>query len=368
MLITKIEAFLQLVLDAIDGAYGWINETISLLVFVILFNFLAKWLLLKLHARFQKLQKHWQDGFVRALIKPLSCYVWFFAIVHLFDLIAYRTYSEMPIETLHLTLKIGAILSLSWFCLAWKSNVIQDLSTKSKNLTIVMEQSKIDVIDKVATIAILFSTVLVMMEATGSSMNTLIAFGGVGGLALAFASQEVISNFFGSIMVYATHPFAKGDWIQIPNQNIEGIVEEIGWYMTRIRSLDKRPIYVPNSTFSKVVVITPSRMTHRRIKETIGLRYSDMPVLKHVIDDIRIMLQQHPDVDPHNSIIVNFDAFGVYSLDILVQAHLLTIDSAGFAKVKDDILFKIADILQKHQAEMASPTSCYVDKPKEEHL
>src|SRR5262249_16097448 len=173
---------------------------------------------------------------------------------------------------------IGAILSLSWFCLKWKTNVIKDLSTKSKDLTIVMEQNKIDVIDKVATIAILFSTILVLLEATGRSMNTLIAFGGVGGLALAFASQEVIANFFGRIMVYATDPFAKGDSIQIPNHSIEGIVEEIGWYMTRIRSLDKRPIYVPSSTFSKVVVITPSRMTHRRIKETIGLRYSDMPV------------------------------------------------------------------------------------------
>jgi MscS family membrane protein len=357
MLITKIENLLQLMMAAIDGVYGWMTETISLFVFIILFNYLARWILLKLQRRFEQKKKSWQDSFVRALIKPLSVYVWFFAVIHILDLIAYRTYAQIPVETMHLVLQVGAIFTISWFCLKWKHNIIQDLSAKCKVHAIAMEQSKIDVIDKLVTIMILFSTVLILLEATNRSMNTLIAFGGVGGLAIAFASQEVIANFFGGIMVYATHPFSKGDWIQVPDRNIEGIVEEIGWYMTRIRSLDKRPIYVPNSTFSKVVVITPSRMTHRRIKETIGLRYTDMPVLKAVITDIRAMLQNHPDVDQHNSVIVNFDAFGVYSLDVLVQAHLLTLASEGFAKTKDDILFKIADILKTHQAEMASPSN-----------
>lgn len=356
MWVSNIEIFFTLAMAAIDGAYGWVTETIALFLIVIFFNYFAKWILLKLQRRFERQKKTWQEAFVRALIKPLSIYVWFFALVHIFDLIAFRTYAEIPKEHMHLILQVGAILAISWFCLKWKHNIIRDLSAKSKVHAIAMEQSKIDVISKLATVLILFSTILFLLEITDRSMNTLIAFGGVGGLAIAFASQEVIANFFGGIMVHATQPFAKGDWIQIPDRNIEGIVEEIGWYMTSIRSLDKRPIYVPNSIFSKAVVITPSRMTHRRIKEIIGLRYADMPVLKTVIADIRTMLQQHPDVDQNYSIIVNFDAFGTYSLDVLVQAHLLVTDSEGFARVKDDILFKIADVLKNHQAEMASPS------------
>jgi MscS family membrane protein len=358
-MLDKVETYFQFILAALDGAYGWISETISLLVLVIFFNFLAKWFLLRLHRSFERNQKYWQDSFVRALIKPLCYYVWFFAILHAVDLIAYRTFAKVPIANMHLVLNLGAIICFSWFCLRWKKNIVNELSLMSKNHRIAIEQSKIDVIDKLVTIIILFSTILLLMEAANRSINTLIAFGGVGGLAIAFASQEVIANFFGGIMVYATHPFAKGDWIQIPDRNIEGIVEEIGWYMTRIRSLDKRPIYVPNSIFSKVVVITPSRMTHRRIKETIGLRYCDNPVLKAVISDIRCMLQQHPDVDKNNSIIVNLDAFGVYSLDILIQAHLLILDSEGFAKVKGEILFKIADILKLHHAELATPSTTF---------
>lgn len=355
MLISKVETFFKLIVGAVDGAYGWISETAILLFFVFIFNFVVRWFLLKLQARFAKNHQIGKESLVKAIIKPLSYYVWFFTSVHLIDLIAYRTYSEMPVEGMHTFLWIGSIVCFSWFCLKWKHYIVRDLTEKSKAHIIVMEQGKIDVMDKLATVIILFSTILLLLEATEKNVNTFIAFGGVGGLALAFASQEVIANFFGGIMVYATHPFGKGDWIQIPDRNIEGIVEEIGWYMTRIRSLDKRPIYVPNSIFSKVVVITPSRMTHRRFKETIGLRYRDMPVLKTVIEDIRVMLRQHPDVDFNHALIVNFDAFGSYSLDILVQAHLHTTDSEGYAKVKDDILFKIGDILKKHQAEMASP-------------
>lgn len=364
MLFAKIEELIQFIISAIDGAYGWVTETVSLFLFVLIFNFAAKWILLKLHQRFERLNKPWQDSFVRALIKPLSIFVWFFACVHVIDLIAFRTYTAIPVETMHMALLIGAIICLSWFCLRWKKNIIQELSIKSKQHIIAIEQNKIDVIDKLVTVIILFSTILILMEATDRSMNTIIAFGGVGGLAIAFAAQEVFSNFFGGLMVYATHPFSKGDWIQVPDKDIEGIVEDIGWYMTRIRHLDKRPIYVPNSTFSKAVVITPSRMTHRRIKEIIGLRYEDMPSLRAIITDIRKMLKNHPEVDTQNSIIVNFDAFGLYSLDILVQAHLKVIDSEGFARVKDDILFKIADILQEHNAEMASPT--YISHPNKD--
>ena len=55
----------------------------------------------------------------------------------------------------------------------------------------------------------------------------------------------MISNFFGGFMIYVTHSFGIGDWINLPDHNVEGYVEEIGWYTTRIRTFEKRPIYVP---------------------------------------------------------------------------------------------------------------------------
>jgi MscS family membrane protein len=355
-MLDQIKNCCDVALGVMDGVYGWLSEAIAIIAFVLIFNFFAKWLLKRLHTRFERQKKIIKDGFVKALYKPLSYFVWFFAIIHAIDLISEHVFQDVPQSYMHMASAVGAILALAWFLMRWKKHVFRYLVTKSKNRQITIDQGKLDVIDKVATVFIAFFTIFILLEVTDRSVNTLIAFGGIGGLALAFASQEIISNFFGGFMIYLTHPFTIGDWIQLPDRNIEGIVEEIGWYMTRIRSLDKRPIHIPNSIFSKIVVITPSRMSHRQIKEVLNLRYEDMPKLKSILSDIKEMLQQHPDVDRNQPISVIFTAFGSYSLDITVKAYTLTIDSQGFTEISEDILFKIANIVQKHGADFAFPT------------
>ncbi len=103
-------------------------------------------------------------------------------------------------------------------------------------------------------------------------------------------------------MVYMTQPFTIGEWVNLPERKIEGHIEEIGWYLTRIRNFDKRPIYVPNSIFTQTIVITPSRMSHERFHHTIGLRYQDIKVVKSIIDNIKLMLMKHSAIDHHLSV------------------------------------------------------------------
>lgn len=357
MVLEKFQDCCEIAIAATDGVYGWVNEAFAILAIVVVTNFFAKWLLKQLHVRFEKQGKIWKDSFVKALYKPLSYYVWFFAFIHALDMVNQRVFGEPAFENMHMALVLGGILSFVWFLMRWKRNVVDYMIKKTITHEISIERGKVDVIDKMLTMLIIFVTIMVLLEVTGQSMNTLIAFGGVGGLAIAFASQEIIASFFGGLMIYLTHPFGVGDWINLPERNIEGHVEEIGWYMTRIRTFEKRPIYVPNSTFSRIVVMTPSRMSHRQFKEIIGLRYSDLPVLKQVIADIKEMLKTHPDIDQGMNNIVHLAAFGAYSLDIQVSAYTLTTDTVGYADVKQDVLFKIIDIVNNNGAEMAFPTS-----------
>lgn len=354
MLLKTIQDCCEISIATLDGLYGWFSEAIALIIFVLIFNFLAKWVLKRLHHRYERQKKIWKDSFVRALYLPLSYYVWFFAIMHTIDIVGENIEKGLSVETMHMILAVGAVLAFAWFAMRWKHNIVQHMLFKSKNREITIDPGKIDAIDKIATIAIIFFVILVLLEVTNRSVNTLIAFSGVGGLALAFASQEIISNFFGGLMIYLTQPFTIGDWIHLPEKNIEGIVEEIGWYMTRIRSLDKRPIYIPNSIFTKIVVITPSRMSHRQIKENIPLRPSDLPNLKPIIKDMREMFQQDPDIDRNQPILVNLSGFGDYSLDIAISVYTIAIDTAGYMRVKENILYKISSILQKYNAEIAS--------------
>lgn len=347
----------ELMLSILDGDYGWQSEILSLILVVIIFSFLAKWVLKRLHRRFEKQKKIWKDSFVQALYAPLNFYTWFFAFFYATNLIIPKEYSETYLKSLHLILVLTAILTLSWFILRWKKTLIRLMIAKSKNREITIDHGRIDAIDKMLTVLIIFLTILLLLEASDRSINTLIAFGGIGGLALAFASQEIIANFFGGLMIYATQPFSIGDCINLPEKNIEGQVEEIGWYMTRVRTLEKRPLYIPNSTFTRIVVMNPSRMSCRQFKEVIALRYCDLGVIKPVMEDIAAMLYGLPGIARDQKIIVALDTVENAALNISITAYTITTDTEEFGQIKQEIWLRIIDIVTKHGAEISFPTT-----------
>lgn len=355
MLLESIREIGSTVIAAFDGVYGWLLETIAIILFVLIFNFLIKWILRRLHQRFEREKKNWQESLVRALYRPLSFYVWFLASVHILYVVTVKIFPEISIESRGVILSVGALLAFVWFLLRWKKQIVQHMVFRSKNREITIEQGKIGAIDKVATIAILFFAALILMEITNNSINAIIAFGGIGGLALAFASQEIIANFFGGFMIYLTHPFTIGDSILIPDHKIEGIVEEIGWYMTRVSSPDKRPIYIPNSIFSKLIVITPSRMSHRQVKETLKV-CCDPLKLKQATQEMKEMLQQHLDLDHTQPLFVRLTNIGDYSFNIDLSAFTLITNSEAFMKIREDILYKIFAIMKNHEIDFANPT------------
>lgn len=197
---------------------------------------------------------------------------------------------------------------------------------------------------------------VVAFDLLGLDASGLIALGSVSGAALAFASKDLVANWFGGIMLYLDKPFKVGDWIRSPDKEIEGTVEYIGWRITKIRTFDKRPLYVPNSLFNNIAVENPSRMTHRRIKETIGIRYDDMQQVQNVVDDIQDYLNNSDVIAQDQVQIVNFNAFGASSLDILVYCMTVTTDWVTFHQHKQTVLLDIANIVEGHEAEFAFPT------------
>lgn len=342
---------------SLDGVFGWFWEIAAICVIVFAFNFVVRRLLLFLEGYFNSHNKLWEESFVRALYLPLSYFVWYFVVMEILDLFLQQVFSR-DFYSKSIFLSVGLVLSFAWFLLRWKRYAVGCYRDKCK----VQKQSsglaRIDVIDKIGTVLILVIAVMLLLEVTGNNLNTLVAFGGISGLALAFASQEVIASFFGGLMIYINHPFSIGDWIVLPERSIEGYVEEIGWYTTKVRTFDKRPIYVPNSIFSKIVVVNPSRMSHRQIKETIGIRYRDVASLKGIIADVKILLDNNTDIDHDMTCGVYFSAFGAYSLDILFSAYTFEKSTEGYNKIKEQIFFGIIDILDKHHAELAFPTTC----------
>ena len=218
------------------------------------------------------------------------------------------------------------------------------------------DETTVQAIAKVFRLFFMVMGALTIMQTFGLSLSGLLTFGGVGGLIVGLAAKDLLSNFFGGMMIYFDRPFKVGDWIRSPDRQIEGTVERIGWRMTIIRTFDKRPIYVPNSVFSNIVVENPSRMLNRRINETIGLRYEDADKMQAIVDEVKTMLENHPDIDAKQTLIVNFDKFGPSSLNFFIYTFTKTVNWIRFHEVKQDVLLKVLEIVHAHQADVAFPT------------
>lgn len=204
---------------------------------------------------------------------------------------------------------------------------------------------------------IIFLVFMLMFgEHFGISLSGLLTFGGIGGVAIGIAGRDVLSNLFSGIMLYFDRPFNIGDWVCSPDRNIEGTVAEIGWRLTKIITFDKRPLYVPNSLFSTISVENPGRMTNRRIDTTIGLRYEDADKMADVIKDIKQWILNNDQIDHNQTTLINFNAFGGSSLNIMIYCFTKTTVWAEWLNIQQDVYLNIIKIVQSHGADFAFPT------------
>ena len=97
---------------------------------------------------------------------------------------------------------------------------------------------------------------IMILQSLGVSVSGLLAFGGVGGIAVGFAARDLLANFLGGLSIFLDRPFAVGTGFD-RRIEIEGTVEDVGWRVTRIRTFDQRLLYVPNSVFSTVAYREP---------------------------------------------------------------------------------------------------------------
>lgn len=218
-------------------------------------------------------------------------------------------------------------------------------------------------ITRIFKITIVFVVLLIFGEHLGLSLSSLMAFGGIGGIAIAMASKDVLSNLFSGIMLYFDRPFNIGDWVSSPDRQIEGTVLEIGWRQTKIMTFDHRPLYIPNSLFSSISVENPGQMTNRRIKTTLSLRYEDSDKIDVIIKDIKAMLLAHPDIDTTQTLLVNFNEFSDSSLNIMIYCFTRTTVWAVWLDQQQDIYLKMIKIIKKNGADFAYPSrTIYIEK------
>ena len=301
----------------------------------------------------QRSDLRWDNVLADALIRPSKWAIWLLVVYLSLGLFEgtdqFRTLARQVADT-------ALILILAWIAQRALKGAEAELLSEHRGKRQSDDRATIRATLRLVRISLGIVVALMVLQSLGVSVSGLLAFGGIGGIAVGFAARDLLANFLGGLSIYLDRPFTVGDWIRSPDREIEGTVEDIGWRMTRIRTFDQRPLYIPNSVFSSVAVENPSRMNNRRIYETVGIRYEDVAAMGEVVAAVKAMLETHEAIDLNRTLMVNFVACGPSSLDFFIYAFTKTTDWATYHAIKQDVLLRVLAIIADHGAEVAFPT------------
>ena len=311
-----------------------------------------------------------------AINSPLIYSLYLFSIqISIFILIKDQSLINqiMPwINTIYMAL-------LTWAMYSILNNSIsiyaQNLLEKYQNV----RKEMIVFILKIVKVLLILVVILFLFTQLGIDVKAIAASLGVGGIAIALAAKDTLANFFASLNIMTDNSFSQGDWIK--TDDFEGTVVDIRMRTTRIRTFDNAMITVPNTQIANAHILNWSkRIIGRRIKMSIGVTYenkmSDIVCLK---DDILDMLLNHPNIASNknidisrtkafeaikredlegikNTLLVYIDEFGATSINILVYCFSRSPVWEDWLDTKEDVMIKIARLVEKNHCEFAYPT------------
>jgi len=329
----------------------WMLQLFLVWFFTILTNYALQRLLRKKAALFNGRASNWKEAFFSAIFMPLRVFVWVGGLTIACNIV-YEKFHIAIFKTILAFQPALHTIIIGWFLLRVIKRFSNAAVSKYPNLSI----AQLDMIEKISTIIISAAIAMLILPNFGISISGLLAFGGIGGIVVGLAAKDMLANVFGAIMLHFDSPFAVGDWVNIPEKDINGIVEHIGWRQVKLRTFDKRLMFIPNSMFGNMILSNPSKMTHRRFLEHIGVRYNDIDKVPKITQEIREYLQQEKRLDQEAGVFVRLEKFSAYSVDILVVAFAGNTDWVEFIALQEEILLKISAIISGNGAEIAFPT------------
>ena len=253
--------------------------------------------------------------------------------------------------------QLGRILSLAigtWFLWRLIDGLSAHLSARAAKTESSLDDQLVPFITKTLKIFIVITAVLVIAQNMGYSISGLVASLGIGGIAIAMAARDTIANVFGSVMILVDRPFTVGDWIKAGE--FEGVVEEIGFRSTRIRTFEQTLVNVPNSLLANMVIDNIDARSKRRIKMRIGLTYATTPEkMQQAIEGIEAILVNHPGVDQQFKL-VKFDEFADSSLSIFLYYFSASKNWAKYLQVRQEVNMQIMQLLESLQLDFAFPS------------
>lgn len=289
-----------------------------------------------------------------AFEKPVQ---WLFIIIGLY--VSFKYYginigynTNLPI--IGKIMKVSFVILFTWGLFKLSSSSSTLFRKINEKTDIKIDEILIPLLSKTLQFIIVAISLTIILQEFGYNIEGFIAGLGLGGLAISLAAKDALANFLGGIVIISEKPFTIGDWVLTPS--VEGTVEDITFRSTKIRTFADALVAVPNAQLANEPITNWSKMGKRQITFNLALTYeTPKETIQNIVQRIEALLKDNPDID-QETIFVKFDKYSESSLDIFLYFFTKTTVWGEYLEIKEDINFKILDIVHDEGAEFARPS------------
>ncbi len=332
-----------------------VGHWIGILILALL-SFLVSWTITKvtlflIRLLWRRAATEPTAGILQAFALPIRLYLAVWLFVASSQEVGVSIIVRQKFSAISLIIGLAAFLLLLWRLTEFITSFSEKRLTLRGHLSGV---SAVLFLRRLAKIAIIVFGAIAVLGAFGVDVTTGLAALGIGGIALALGAQKTVENFVGSVTLIADQPIRVGDFCKAGDTI--GTVEEIGMRSTRIRTLDRTVVTIPNGEFSSIKIENYAHRDRFRLAPVFGLRYETSPdQMRYLLVELRAILYAHPKVDPEPAR-VRFAEFGAASLNVEVFAYILAKDFNEFVEVREDLLLRMMDVVEASGTGFAFPS------------
>ncbi|WP_148205761.1 mechanosensitive ion channel family protein [Neorickettsia risticii] len=295
------------------------------------------------------------DALIRSKIQSSSEQHLFFRLL---KNIRYPTLVAMIVGGLLLSLKSTTIHERFWAlcmtlevaligCIGWV--FIRIIKTAENHYALKEENYSfaVNVLATVAKSALLLVVGLMMLDKLNINISGILAVGGIGGVVIGLASKDLFSSFFGFVTILLDRPFKVGDLIYSSDRNIMGVVDRITWRFTRVITLEKKPMYIPNAIFSTIVIQNESEVLARRIDEVLKFEFPESEVISQFTKEVDLFLANSELLNQQFKATFNVSKIGSSVVAVRLIAYTKARVWTEFSSTRQEILLAIFETARR---------------------
>lgn len=325
---------------------------ISVLIILIIGRIIVAIILKYLKAFSERGENDFDKRIYEALKRPLIFMVYVTAIYFLFDHLNWGGKLHAITDNI-----LNSLITLLFFWFLF--NLVKPLDFLFRRWEVRLSRPIVEWIIRLWRMLLIFTAAATILQIWGIQIGPIIAGLGLFSVALALGAQDLFKNLIAGIVILVERRFNIGD--RVAGGSVDGVVEHIGFRSTRIRTLDKIPVYVPNTTFSDQALINYAGQTNRKFEWRVGLVYgTGVEQLRKIKQDILDYMRRAGDFTDFK---VYVESFGDSAINIYINTLINDADYTHFMTAKENLIFKIMEVVAGNKSDFAFPSQTLYVEP-----